>query len=127
MRFVFRYRLSGVMMSSEHASVVMKAIVMYVRVTTGTSEYQLAFIVLAPPTACPPLSWCEPAGCACLAVYVAWLYVRAWSWSGAPPPTCSVRLAAAGCTCRGRFRFRLSVRILSRRRIKLLNLFNRWR
>lgn len=45
MRLVFRYRLSGVMISSEHASVVMNAIVIYVRVTTGTSEYQFAFIL----------------------------------------------------------------------------------
>ena len=45
MRLVFRYRLSGVMMSSEHASVVINAIVIYVRVTTGTSEYQFAFIL----------------------------------------------------------------------------------
>eukprot|EP01046_Picozoa_sp_COSAG06_P055214 COSAG06_NODE_10081_length_1755_cov_1.112319_2_plen_81_part_00 len=80
MRFVFRYRLSGVMMSSEHASVVMKAIVMYVRVTTGTSEYQLAFIVLAPPTACPPLSGVsQPAVRAWLCMWPGCMYVRAWS------------------------------------------------
>lgn len=40
-KLVLRYRVRGVIMSREQASVVMKAIVIYVRVITGTLVYQV--------------------------------------------------------------------------------------